>query len=75
MARRSRLVYGKVFRKGGRLVRYGYRNGRKVGLFAYKAARIYSKARYTYRQGEKAYQTYRTVRKYSRRTRSTPYRR
>jgi hypothetical protein len=44
------LVYGKVFRQGKRLVRYGYRSGTKVGLYAYSAARTYNKARYVARQ-------------------------
>lgn len=48
--RSGSLVYGKVFKRGNRLVRYGYRSGKKVGLYVYSAARTYNKARYVARQ-------------------------
>lgn len=58
----GRITYGKVFRSGGKLVQYGYRSGSKVGLFLYKSAKTYNKAKYTAKAG---YHAYRTVRKYT----------
>jgi len=55
------LTWGKTFRKGGKVVRYGYSGGRKVGLFLYKSARTYSKARYIGKQFSHGYELYRKV--------------
>jgi hypothetical protein len=64
-ARRNpdRMTYGKVFMSGGKLVQYGYRGGKKVGLFLYKSAKTYNKAKYTAKAG---YHAYRTIRKFTR---------
>jgi len=62
------LVFGKTFRKGGKVVRYGYIGGRKVGLFLYKSARTYSKARYVGKQFLHGYELYtKTTKKFSKR--------
>lgn len=60
---RTRVTFGRLFKQGNRMVCYGYRGGKKVGLYAHKAARTYSKARYTYKQAEHAYTLIRKISK------------
>ena len=60
----GRIRYGKPFKKGKRIVRYGYRNGKKIGLFFVRMASNYRKAERAYRTGKRAY---RTARKFTRR--------
>lgn len=64
----GKLVFGKTFRKGGKVVRYGYIGGRKAGLFLYKSARTYSKARYIGKQFLHGYELYfKTAKRFSKR--------